>query len=311
MRRAGDHTLNEVYTSVSVNGYSEGYVKVMGYWIFYKSFGEPKKGSILCLHGGPGGTHDGSISMAKLSEDGYRVVLYDQLGCGKSDQPLNQALYTVERYVEEVEGMREGLGLGKMHLYGHSWGGFLDVAYALKYSNNLKSLYSSSGSSSTPLCVEEMWRLRSELPKSITDPLDKYEAEGDIMNDEYLRAMDEVYKRHLCRLDPWPPTIKSLVEAKRRGFPGFVYKLMWGPNEFFGVGTIRYWDVTDQLHKITVPTLISNGRYDEVTPKCGEVLHQGIKDSKFLVFEKSSHSPRLEEPEKYFDTYQSFLASVS
>jgi proline iminopeptidase len=302
--------LGEVYTSVKVGGYSEGYAKIMGYWIFFKSFGEPKIGSILCLHGGPGGTHDSSISMAKLSDEGYRVILYDQLGCGKSDQPQNQALYTVERYVEEVEGMRAALGLGRMHLYGHSWGGFLDVAYAIKYSDNLTSLYCSSGSSSTPLCVEEMWRLRSQLPRPILDTLERYEAEGDYYNDEYLRAVDEMYKRHLCRLDPWPPMIKSTVEQKRRGFPGLVYKLMWGPNEFFAVGTIRYWDITKDLGKISVPTLITNGRYDEVTPKCGEVLHSGIKDSKFVIFENSSHSPRLEEPEKYFSIYRNFLNSV-
>lgn len=303
--------VSEVYTSVKVGGYSEGYVKVMGYWIFFKSFGEPRKGSILCLHGGPGGTHDSSIQMAKLSEDGYQVVLYDQLGCGKSDLPQNQSLYTVERYVEEVEGMRTGLGLGKMHLYGHSWGGMLDVAYALKYSNNLTSLYSSSGTSSTPLGVEEMWRLRSELPRSIQDTLEKYEAEGDYYNNEYLLAMDEVYKRHLCRLNPWPPLVKSLVDQKRRGFPGLVYRTMWGPNEFFAVGTIRYWDVTSELYKITVPTLITNGRYDEVTPKNGEVMHRGIKDSKFVIFENSSHSPRIEEPEKYFATYRDFLQGMS
>ena len=164
---------NEVYTSVRIRGYSEGYVNVLGNWIFFKSFGEPKRGTILCLHGGPGGSHDSSIPMAKLSEDGYKVILYDQLGCGKSDQPQNQALYTVERYVEEVEGIRSALGLGRMHLYGHSWGGFLDVAYAIKYSSNLKSLYVSSGSSSTPLCVEEMWKLRSKLPKSLQDTLSK------------------------------------------------------------------------------------------------------------------------------------------
>jgi proline iminopeptidase len=300
----------EVYKSVEISGYSEGYVKVLGYWIFYKSFGEPRKGSILCLHGGPGGSHDSGISMAKLSNTGYKVVLYDQLGCGKSDQPPDQALYTVERYVEEVEGVRSGLGLGKIHLYGHSWGGFLDVAYAIKYSSNLKSLLVSSGSSSTPLCAEEMWRLRSELPDELQKTLTKFEAEGDYLSDEYLRAVDEVYRRHLCMLDPWPPMIKSMVEQKRRGFPGFVYKLMWGPNEFFPVGTLRYWDVTDKLGNINVPTLITCGRYDEVTPKNGEVLHQGIKDSKFVVFENSSHSARIEEPEKYFDVYQGFLDGV-
>ncbi len=85
---------------------------------------------------------------------------------------------------------------------------------------------------------------------------------------------------------------------------------MWGPNEFFPVGTIRYWDVTDHLHKISVPTFITCGRYDEVTPKNLEVLQQGIKGSKSTIFEKSSHSPQLEEPEKYIDTYRAFLKSI-
>jgi len=302
--------LSEVYTTVEVGDYSEGYVKVLGFWLFFKSFGEPRKGTILCLHGGPGGSHDSGVPMARLSKDGYRVVFYDQLGCGKSDQSRNQSLYTVERYVEEVEGVRSALGLGKIHLYGHSWGGFLNVAYAVKYNDNLKSLLVSSGSSSTPLCVKEMWRLRYELPKSIQDTLDKYEAEGDYSNDEYLKALDQVYKRHLCRLDPWPPMIRSMVEDKRRGGPGFVYKLMWGPNEFFGVGTIRYWDVTEQLHNINVPTLITNGKYDEVTPKNGEVLNKGIGGSKFVIFENSSHTARLEEPERYFEVYTGFLDSL-
>jgi proline iminopeptidase len=300
----------ETYTSVEIDGYSEGYVKVLNYWIFYKSFGEPRKGTILCLHGGPGGTHDSSISMVKLSEDGYRVILYDQLGCGKSDQPPDQSLYTVERYVEEVEGVRIGLGLDKINLYGHSWGGFLDVAYAIKYSDNLKSLLVSSGSSSTPLCASEMWRLRSELPKELQETLARYEVEGDYLNDEYLRAVDEVYKKHLCRLDPWPPTLRSMVEQKRKGFPGLVYKLMWGPNEFFPVGTLRYWDVTNELHKINAPTLITCGRYDEVTPKNSEVLNHGIRDSKFVIFEKSSHSARIEEPEKYFEVYGQFINAI-
>jgi proline-specific peptidase len=302
--------MSEVYRSVDVPGYSEGYVKVLGYWIYFKSFGESRKGTILCLHGGPGGTHQSNLPMSKLSQDGYRVVLYDQLGCGNSQQPVNQALYTVERYVEEVEGVRSGLGLDKVHLYGHSWGGFLNVAYAIKYSHNLQSLLVSSGSSSTPLCAAEMWRLRSELPRDLQATLTKYEEDADYYNDEYLRAVDQVYKLHLCRLDPWPPVIRSMIENKRRGWPGLVYKLMWGPNEFFPVGTIRYWDVTDQLDRISVPTLITCGRYDEVTPKNLEVLHQGIKDSKTTIFEKSAHAPQLEEPERYTDTYRNFLRNL-
>ena len=299
-----------MYTNVVVPGYSEGFARVLGYWIFFKSFGEPKKGTVLCLHGGPGSAHDGGICMARLSEDGYRVVFYDQLGCGKSDQPQDQSLFTVERYVEEVERVRQVLDLGKVHLYGHSWGGMLNLAYAIKYTSNLRSLLVSSGTPSTPLCAAEMWRRRSELPHDLQETLAKYEREGDYWNDDYLKAMDQVYKRHVCRLDPWPPSVRSLVESKRRGGPAMVYRLMWGPNEFFPVGTLRYWDVTDQLHKITVPTLITVGRYDEVTPKNAEVLNREIRGSRCVVFEKSAHASRLEEPERYMEVYRGFLKGL-
>jgi len=303
--------LGEVQTTVKINGYSEGYLKAQGYWIFFKTFGEAKKGTILCLHGGPGGSHDSGVWMARFCKAGYKVVLYDQLGCGKSDLPQDHLLYTVERYVEEVEAVRAGLELGEIHLYGSSWGGFLNVAYGIKYSSNLRSLLVSSGSSSGPLCAEEFEKLRAELPKPLQKTLSKFEAVGDYFNDEYLMAVDQVYKRHLLRSDPWPRQIQPSVERKRRGFPGLVYRLMWGPNEFTLVGTLRYWDVTSQLDRINVPTLITCGRYDEITPKNSEVLNKGIKNSEFVMFEKSAHAARLEEPEKYFRVYNGFLDKVS
>ncbi len=303
--------MTETYTVVSVPGYTEGYVKARGYWLFYKSIGQPRKGTILCLHGGPGGSHDSLLPMARFSEEGFRVVFYDQLGCGRSDHPLNPGLYSVEGYVQELEEVRTGLGLGKVHLYGHSWGGFLDTAYATEYSLNLSALMISSGSCSTPLCVSEMRRLRSELPKETLKVLDRYEDDGDFANDEYLRAMEEVYRRHLCRLDPWPPMLRSLVEQKRQGFPGYVYKLMWGENEFLPTGSLRYWDVTPDLARIEVPTLITCGRYDEVTPKNSEALQRGIKGSKMVVFERSSHTSRYEEPERHAEVYGQFLSATS
>jgi len=90
-----------------------------------------------------------------------------------------------------------------------------------------------------------------------------------------------------------------------------VYKLMWGPNEFTATGTLRYWDVTNELHKIRVPTLITCGKYDEVTPKNSEVIRDGIAGSKMTVFAKSSHSALLEEPERYLEVYRRFLDGLS
>jgi proline iminopeptidase len=102
-----------------------------------------------------------------------------------------------------------------------------------------------------------------------------------------------------------------MADRKRRGLPRLAYKLMWGPNEFVFVGTLRYWDMTGQLRLIGTPTLITCGKYDEVTPKNGEVLSQGIKDSKFTIFQKSSHCAYLEEPEKYLEVYKKFVDGLS
>lgn len=110
-----------------VNNSTEGYVDVAGYQFFYRSFGESMKGAILCLHGGPGATHDYFLPLADLAQFGYRVILYDQLGCGKSQLPKNPALFTAERAVEDVEAVRRALNLGKINLVGSSWGGLLAI----------------------------------------------------------------------------------------------------------------------------------------------------------------------------------------
>lgn len=285
---------------------SEGYVKVLGFRLFYRIFGEPRKGTILCLHGGPGGTHDYLLPMADLTKYGYRVVFYDQLGCGRSEMPEDTSLFTVEHGVEEVEGIRKALDLGKIHLMGSSYGGLLAIAYALKYQENLKSLIISSGLASVPLAVAEMQRLKSELPPEIQETLRKYEEKGDYENPEYLKAVQVFYRRHLCRLPEWPKELVYTMEHMSKP----VYYTMNGPNEFTIIGTLKDWDVTDQLYKIKVPCLITVGRYDEVTPKVAESMHQRIKGSKLVIFENSSHVAMWEEREKFIEVVRRFLEEV-
>ncbi len=231
------------------------------------------------------------------------MVFYDQLGVGKSDLPKNRRLFIVERYVEEVEAFREAMDLGKVHLWGSSWGGFLAIAYALKYQQNLKSLISAGGASSTPLTFEGMQKLRSELPMSVQDTMKKYEDAGDYDNQAYLEALDVLYHRHVCRLAEWPAEVNYAFQNVSKP----VYNTMWGPNEFTLIGNLMYWDVTRYLNRIKVPTLITCGRYDEVVPKVVEVLRDGIAGSKMIVFENSSHLTFWEEREAYMKAMSDFL----
>ena len=231
------------------------------------------------------------------------MIFYDQLGVGKSELPKDRRLFTVERYVEEVENFRKVMNLGKIHLWGSSWGGFLAIAYALKYQKNLQSLTSASGASSTPLTYEGMLTLRSELPAALQDTLKKYEDEGDYENPEYLQVLDILYRKHICRLPEWPPEVSYGLSNVSKP----VYQTMWGPNEFVLWGNLMYWDVTDELSGITVPALITCGRYDEVVPSVAEVIHNGIKGSKLMLFENSSHLAFWEERDEYMKAMTDFL----
>jgi len=286
------------------NSESQGFVDISGFKIYYESFGEPgEKGTVLVLHGGPGSTHDYLLSLKDLTQFGYRVIFYDQLGCGRSDVPPEDSFFTVDNYVEEVEKVRQSLGLSSIHLLGQSWGGMLALAYALRYQSNLKSLIIASGLASVPLTVSEMQRLRSEFPKDIQDVLKKYEANGDLKNPEYVRVLRLVYKKHLNRLEDWPEEL--VYSMNHTGRP---YYVMWGPDEFTCTGTLMNWDITNQLHKLKVPCLITVGRHDEVTPKVAESMHKEIRGSKMVIFENSSHQAMWEEREDYMRAVGDFLS---
>jgi proline iminopeptidase len=287
---------------------SEGYVPILGFRLFYRIFERKGRsnGTLVCLHGGPGACHDYLLPLADLASDfGYKVVFYDQLGCGKSEVPKNYALFTVERGVEELEEFRKKMKLGKIHLMGSSYGGMLALSYALKYQRNLRSLVTTGGLASVPLCVEEMDRLKRGLPKKVRDTLAKYEEKGEYENPEYEKATMVFYKKHLLRLEKWPQ--EQEYTMSHISHP--VYFTMNGPNEFTIMGNTKYYDITDKLHTIKVPTLVTGGRYDEVTPRVAKSIHKNVKGSKLVTFKNSSHLPMWEEREKYMETVGRFLDS--
>ena len=151
-----------------------------------------------------------------------------------------------------------------------------------------------------------MGRMKSQLPPDVLATLEKYEALGEYENPEYLKAVQVFYRKHICRLEQWPKELVYSFEHLSKP----VYHAMNGPNEFTIVGNIRYWDVTDQLHKIRVPTLVTGGKYDEVSPKVARGIHRGIKRSKLVIFANSSHLPMWEEREKFIMVARKFLNSI-
>jgi len=284
----------------------EGYAKILGFNLFYRTYGTPTKGTVLCLHGGPGMTHDYLLPLEDLAQFGYRVVFMDQLGCGKSERPRGTELYSIAHNVEEVEAVRKALRLGKVHLMGSSYGGALAIATALKYQRNLRSLVITGGLASVPLTVREMRRLVNRLPPKTRATIAKYEATEDYQNPAYLAAVNVFYRRYVCRLPVWPREVTYTFEHASQP----VYFTMNGPNEFTIIGTIKDWDVTDQLPRIKVPTLVTVGRYDEVTPRVAMSIHRGIRGSKLVRFEKSAHLAMWEERAHYIEVVRDFLDQI-
>ncbi|BDR91034.1 proline iminopeptidase [Vulcanisaeta souniana] len=282
----------------------EGFLNIHGLRIYFKLYNVGSRIDLVVLHGGPGASHDYLIPLAELSNYGINVLFYDQFGSGRSDEPSDFSRYTVDYGIEEAEEIRKQVFNDKVVMLGHSYGGMLALAYALKYQDNLVGLIISNGLSSIPLTVQEMRRLIEELPERYRNAIKKYEQIQDYQNPEYLEAVQYFYKQHVTRLDELPEPVKVSFEyaQKRR-----TYAIMNGPNEFTITGTIKDFDITDQLHKIRVPTLIITGKYDEVTPRIAELMSSKIRDSRLVLFEKSSHMPMWEEKDKYLAVVRDFI----
>lgn len=289
------------------NDVREGYLLAPGGWIWFRAVGTHHRSTpLLVLHGGPGAGHRYLEALEALATDRC-VVFYDQLGCGFSEAPQDRELWRIEYFVAELQALRELLGLERVHLYGHSWGGWLALEAMLTHPDGVTSLVLASTSAGLPEYTREIERLREELPPDIYADMLEYERAGNHQSPEYKAALLEFYQRHLCRLSAWP---QLLIDNVRNITGNPVYETMQGPNEFVITGNLRTWDRTDRLGSIEVPTLITVGRYDEATPACAATLQQGIAGAQLHVFEQSAHMPHIEEPEQYLATLKLFLADV-
>lgn len=290
---------------------AEGFIPFRGHHVWYRVVGErdePGKLPLLTLHGGPGAAHDYLEPLEALAVTGRRVIFYDQLGCGRSSKPHDPSMWTVDLFVEEVAAVRQALGLACIHLLGQSWGGMLAMEYVVTMPSGLASLTIASSPASMPQWVAEANRLRASLPADVQETLLKHEAAGTTQDPEYEEAMMVFYRRHVCRMDPWPDclnrTFAQLVKDPE------VYHTMNGPSEFHVIGTLKNWTIVDRLGRIKVPTLVTSGRYDEATPAIAETVHRSIAGSEWVVFEESSHTAHIEEPERYRQVLDQFLSRV-
>lgn len=282
----------------------EGYIPVTGGSIWYKIVGANRKNiPLLVLHGGPGAPHDYLESLEALSDE-RPVIFYDQLGCGNSDRPGDLSLWTIERFVNELEQVRTYLELDKMHLLGQSWGTMLAVDYMLaKKPKDVVSLILSGPCLSLSRFTSDQKAYLLELPETLQRIINEGEASGCFGSREYQDAMMTYYSIHMCRLDPSPDCMNRTME--KMGYE--VYEQMWGPSEFTITGTLKGYERADRLKEISVPTLFTCGRYDEATPSTTAYYHSLLPGSEIAIFEDASHQHHLEKAEEYLKVVRNFI----
>jgi len=280
-----------------------------------KRVGKNPTMKLLLLHGGPGGTHEVyDCCDGYLPSEGIEYIYYDQLGSYFSDQPSDTSLWTIERFVDEVEQVRVALGLNKENFYllGQSWGGILAMEYALKHQDKIKGLIISNMMASAPeynKYAQEV--LGPQLNPEVLQEIQDLEARNDFGNPRYMELlMEHYYTEHLLRMpvDKWPQSVNL---AFRHMNPE-VYVYMQGPSEFgmYGDATLKNWDVTQELPDITVPTLVIGAGHDTMDPKHMEWMSEQVANGRFLLCPNGSHLSQYDDQKTYFEGVVKFIKDV-
>ena len=279
--------------------------------VWTKRFGNNPKIKILLLHGGPAMTHEYMECFETFFQrEGFEFYEYDQLGSYYSDQPNDTTLWKTERFVEEVEQVRQAIGADQSNFYiiGNSWGGILGMEYALKYQKNMKALLVSNMVASAPeygKYAEEI--LAKQMDPKILAEIRTIEANKDFANPRYMELLiPNFYHEHICRLTNWPDALNRSFKHANNA----IYTQMQGPSEFGISGLLANWDIKNRLKEIAIPTLMIGAKYDTMDPKAMEEQSKMVQHGEYLYCPNGSHLAMWDDQKTYMNGVISFIKKV-
>ena len=281
--------------------------------VWTKRVGNNPTVKLLLLHGGPGATHEYfEASDSFLPAAGIEYYYYDQLGSAWSDQPDDPELWTIPRFVDEVEQVRIALGLDRDNFYllGHSWGGMLAIEYALAHQEHLKGLVISNMMSSGPAYnayAEKV--LMPAMDQGVLAEIKGYEASGTTDNPRYMELLNEHhYVHHVLRrpLSEWPDPVNRAFAAINQS----IYVPMQGPSELGAGGVLMTWDRTEDLARISVPTLVIGAEHDTMDPAWMRMQADKLPRGSYLHCPDGSHMAMYDDQETYYAGLIDFIAAV-
>ena len=279
--------------------------------VWTKQYGSNPKIKVLLLNGGPGATHEYFECFENfLPKEGIEFIYYDQLGCGNSDNPKDTAMWSLPRYVEEVEQVRQALKLDSSNFFllGHSWGGILAAEYAFKYQQHLKGLIISNMMMSCPdygKYADEV--LAKQLKPEVLAEIRQIEAKKDFGNPRYMGLLEpNFYAEHLCRIVPNPePVTRAMGKINQS-----LYVTMQGPSEFGISGKLTSWNRVPDLPQLRVPVLSIGGKYDTMDPAHMRMIATKVQRGNSLICPQGSHMSMYDDQQTYFKGLLTFLKAA-
>lgn len=279
--------------------------------VWSKRIGNNPRIKVLLLSGGPGASHEYMECFESfLPKEGIEFYYYDQLATGFSDNPGDSSLFSLDRYVEELEQVRQALHLDNTNFYllGHSWGGILAMQYAVKYQKNIKSLIISNmmpDAADYNRYASEV--LAKQMDPLVLDTIRQLEAKGDFENPKYMELLlPNFYAQHLCRLDPWPePLARSMSKINQA-----LYVTMQGPSEFGLSGKLTSWNVKSDLPSFTIPVLSIGAKYDTMDPEAMKWIAEHVQNGSYLYCPNGSHTSMYDDQQVYMNGLIKFIKAV-
>jgi proline iminopeptidase len=283
--------------------------------VWTKRIGNNPALRVLLLHGGPGATHeyleafDGYFPGA-----GVEYYYYDQLGSAYSDQPDEDSLWELDRFVDEVEQVRRALGLERdsFVLYGQSWGGILAIEYALAHPDSLKGLVISNMMADVPAYgayAQDV--LKPAMDQVALKEIEALESAGEIEDPRYMELLYEhYYVHHILRMpvEDWPNPVQRAFAAINPA----IYVSMQGPSEL-GISQdakLAQWSRFDDLSSIEVPTLVIGARHDTMDPTHLEEMAERLPRGQYLYCPRGSHLAMYDDQRPYFSGLLEFLRTL-
>jgi proline iminopeptidase len=279
-------------------------VSVDGHDVITYSVGDSDN-VILFLNGGPGMRSNYIQETHAYLAKGYRVVTFDQLCTGRSSRPDDPALWTIERYCNEVKAVVEALCLKDFHLYGHSWGGMLAIEYALNCSSDFRTLVLAHTFADCSYHQTQVDRLVSAFGEEVPQMRKFHIARGTTDHPEFQASQTLLGCRHTCRMSQWPDEIIETMED----WSHQPFEVIVG-SEYEVTGNLKTWNRVADLHKIKQPTLVLCGEYDALTPVESLIIQQELPDSRIHMFRNVAHLPFYECPSEYRDVLEQFWLTI-